>query len=70
MTNDTEGQLTFDGIAPVVPPAPVEVPSVPRKETWYKGRVLSHSSIMLYRTCPQKWKFKYVDKVPEKPRSF
>lgn len=31
---------------------------------------LSHSSIQLYLDCPQKWKFKYVDKIPEKPRHF
>ncbi len=41
-----------------------------QKTSWYKGRVLSHSSIYLYKTCPQKWKFRYIDKVPEKPRSF
>lgn len=41
-----------------------------KKESWYKGRVLSHSSINLYQACPQKWKFKYIDKVPEKPKSF
>lgn len=33
-------------------------------------RPLSHSSISLYQECPQKYKFKYVDKVPEKPRHF
>ena len=33
-------------------------------------RALSHSSISLYLECPQKWKFKYVDKIPEKPRHF
>ncbi|MDX6769286.1 MAG: PD-(D/E)XK nuclease family protein [Elusimicrobiota bacterium] len=33
-------------------------------------RPLSHSSISLYAECPQKYKFKYVDKVPEKPRHF
>jgi RecB family exonuclease len=31
---------------------------------------LSHSSISTYRDCPQKWKLKYVDKLPEKPRHF
>jgi len=33
-------------------------------------RPLSHSSISLYQECPQKYKFKYVDKIPEKPRHF
>lgn len=33
-------------------------------------RPLSHSSISLYTDCPQKYKFKYVDKLPEKPKSF
>lgn len=33
-------------------------------------RPLSHSSISMYLECPQKWKFKYVDKLPEKPRHF
>src|SRR5689334_5561211 len=52
-------QLTFDGIVEGEKP-----------ESWYKGRTLSHSSIGLYRTCPQRWKFRYIDKVPEKPKSF
>ncbi|MBI4051928.1 MAG: PD-(D/E)XK nuclease family protein [Elusimicrobia bacterium] len=33
-------------------------------------RPLSHSSISLYRECPQKYKFKYIDKLPEKPKHF
>jgi len=33
-------------------------------------RPLSHSSITLYGECPQKFKFKYVDKIPEKPKHF
>lgn len=33
-------------------------------------RPLSHSSINLYLDCPQKWRFKYIDKIPEKPRHF
>lgn len=33
-------------------------------------RPLSHSSIALYNECPQKYKFKYVDKIPEKPKHF
>ena len=33
-------------------------------------RPLSHSSISLFNECPQKYKFKYIDKIPEKPRHF
>ncbi|MFI5362225.1 MAG: RecB family exonuclease [Elusimicrobiota bacterium] len=33
-------------------------------------RPLSHSSITLYNECPQKYKFRYIDLVPEKPRHF
>ncbi|MEK7382181.1 MAG: PD-(D/E)XK nuclease family protein [Elusimicrobiota bacterium] len=33
-------------------------------------RPLSHSSITLYGECPQKYKFRYVDEIPEKPRHF
>jgi putative RecB family exonuclease len=33
-------------------------------------RPLSHSSITLYNECPQKYKFRYVDEIPEKPRHF
>lgn len=33
-------------------------------------RPLSHSSISLYLECPQKYKLKYLDKIPEKPKSF
>ncbi len=60
--------MTFDGFAPPPPekPEPIPVEVAP----WYKGRVLSHSSVKMYRDCPQKWKFRYVDKVPDKPRSF
>src|SRR4030065_713231 len=32
--------------------------------------VLSHSSIHMYLECPQKWKLKYLDKIPEKPKHF
>src|ERR1700741_1127989 len=63
-------QLTFDEFTESEAPKPLEVRTAKEQPSWYKGRVLSHSSITLYRTCPQKWKFKYVDKVPEKPRSF
>lgn len=57
-------QLTFDGSIDG------EDAVITPENSWYKGRMLSHSSIMLYRTCPQKWKFRYIDKIPEKPRSF
>ncbi|MBI3550668.1 MAG: PD-(D/E)XK nuclease family protein [Elusimicrobia bacterium] len=33
-------------------------------------RPLSHSSISMYTECPQKYKFRYIDKLPEKPKSF
>lgn len=33
-------------------------------------RPLSHSSLTLYGECPQKYKFKYIDKIPEKPKHF
>lgn len=33
-------------------------------------RPLSHSSISMFSECPQKYKFKYIDKIPEKPRYF
>ncbi|MBI4376582.1 MAG: PD-(D/E)XK nuclease family protein [Elusimicrobia bacterium] len=33
-------------------------------------RPLSHSSLTLYADCPQKYKFKYIDKIPERPRHF
>ncbi len=33
-------------------------------------RPLSHSSLSMFGECPQKWKFKYVDRIPEKPRHF
>lgn len=55
-------QLTFDGF--------IEEPAKDKAESWYKGRTLSHSSISLYKSCPAKWKFRYIDKVPEKPRSY
>ena len=49
---------------------PLGASSVPLEKSWYQGRILSHSSISLYQSCPQKWKFRYLDKVPERPRSF
>ncbi|MBI5596682.1 MAG: PD-(D/E)XK nuclease family protein [Elusimicrobia bacterium] len=33
-------------------------------------RPLSHSSIGMYIECPMKWHFRYVQKVPEKPKHF
>lgn len=33
-------------------------------------RPLSHSSIYLYRDCPKRWHFKYIEKIPEKPKHF
>jgi len=55
-------QLTFGDSSPEEKPK--------KKESWYTGRTLSHSSINSYQQCPQKWKFRYIDKIPEKPRSF
>ncbi len=51
-------------------PEPVKALAVPVKESWYTGRTLSHSSVSLYKTCPQKWKFRYIDKIPESPKSY
>ncbi len=31
---------------------------------------LSHSSVSMFTECPGKWKFKYVDKLKEKPKHF
>lgn len=61
-------QLSFTGFGP----PPEETTAVPPIEVaeWYKGRPLSHSSVSTYRSCPLKWKFRYVDKIPDKPRSF
>jgi RecB family exonuclease len=61
-------QLSFDGFNPTTDNKPLS--PEPAAPSWYKGRTLSHSSISLYQTCPQKWKFRYIDKVPEKPKSF
>ena len=33
-------------------------------------RPLSHSSLTMYGECPQRYKFKYVDNLPEKPRHY
>ncbi len=65
-------QLTFDVIGgggdDAETPKSLKADDIER--TWYTGRVLSHSSMYVYKQCPQKWKFKYIDKIPEKPRSF
>jgi len=65
-------QLTFDGTiddkGSLKNSPKIEEPI--EKESWYKGRVLSYSSVNTYDTCPQKWKFRYIDKIPEKPRSY
>ncbi len=64
-------QLTFGEIFGDTPaPTPAIEPKAPVVDSWYKGRTLSHSSISLYKTCPQKWKFRYIDKIPEAPKSF
>ncbi|MHB2025643.1 MAG: RecB family exonuclease [Elusimicrobiota bacterium] len=39
-------------------------------EKYNLPRPLSHSSLTLYSECPQKYKFKYIDKIPEKPKSY
>ncbi|MFH2203208.1 MAG: PD-(D/E)XK nuclease family protein [Elusimicrobiota bacterium] len=33
-------------------------------------RPLSHSSISCYEECPRKWHFRYIEKIPQKPRHF
>ena len=33
-------------------------------------RPLSHSSMSMYLECPQKFKFRYIDKLPEQPKWF
>ncbi|MDE1976366.1 MAG: PD-(D/E)XK nuclease family protein [Elusimicrobia bacterium] len=38
--------------------------------TWNLPRPLSHSSISLYAECPQKYKFRYIDRIPEKPKHY
>jgi RecB family exonuclease len=63
-------QMTFEGFMEEEPASAKNAAPAGKPESWYKGRTLSHSSISLYRSCPQKWKFRYIDKVPEKPRSF
>ncbi|HAH05861.1 MAG TPA: hypothetical protein DCM05_04915 [Elusimicrobia bacterium] len=39
-------------------------------EKEFLPKPLSHSAVHTYLDCPQKWKLKYVDKLPEKPRHF
>ena len=36
----------------------------------YFNKPLSHSSTSMYLDCPQRFKFRYIDKIPEKPKSF
>src|SRR5258706_11124712 len=49
-------QLSFTGFGKEPETAPEAPPSAPVEVApWYKGRVLSHSSISTYRACPQKW---------------
>ena len=33
-------------------------------------RPLSYSSFTLYEECPQKYKFRYIDRIPEKPKHY
>jgi RecB family exonuclease len=33
-------------------------------------RPLSHSSITTYEDCPKKWHFRYIEKIPQKPKHF
>lgn len=33
-------------------------------------RPLSHSSISCYEECPKKWHFRYIEKIPQKPKHF
>lgn len=33
-------------------------------------RTLSHSAISLYQDCPQKYKFRYIEGIKEKPKSY
>ena len=49
-----------------------KAPSLPSKPAaaGRLTRALSHSSISMYVECPQKYKLKYIDKLPEKPKSF
>lgn len=65
MSQMTFGEIFGDAETPVS-----DKPAEKASDSWYKGRTLSHSSISLYKTCPQKWKFRYVDKIPEAPKSF
>src|SRR3989338_10182874 len=38
--------------------------------TFTLPRPLSHSSLTMYGECPQKYKFKYIEKIPEKSKPF
>jgi putative RecB family exonuclease len=65
-------QLDFESFAETSPaPEAVIKPqgsSSPMKP--YFNKPLSHSSISMYETCPQRFKFRYIDRIPEKPKSF
>lgn len=61
-------QLTFDGVFDGADDTEPMSASIATAE-WYKGRSLSYSSMNTYQTCPLRWKFRYIDKIPEKPRS-
>lgn len=41
-----------------------------RPQTKEKELVFSYSRMSLYQECPLKYKFKYIDKIPEKPKKF
>lgn len=44
--------------------------AAPEALPWDGRRPLSYSSMSMYRECPRKYKFKYVDRIPEKPKYF
>ena len=66
-------QLNFDSLTGTTTPAS-EAAAPPRAEVFsmkpYFNKPLSHSSVSLYETCPQRFKFRYIDKLPEKPKPF
>lgn len=40
------------------------------KKTGKDNLLFSYSKLNLYTECPQKYKFRYIDKIPEKPKSY
>jgi len=63
-------QLDFESFA-----GTTQSPGAPAPDSGFSmkpffNRPLSHSSISMYATCPQRFKFRYIDKIPEKPKSF